>query len=140
MKTSEEIEYLIIRQVNHELTAAEEDALAVVLANNAEMASLRGTHQSISKTLPDTRVHSFGPFFASRVLHQIQKKAQEFDSLVFYFFKKYQAVAVGIAVALLAANVFLADQFTLASILGLDEQSLEEIVTVNVYNSLDQGL
>jgi hypothetical protein len=81
---------------------------------------------------------SFGPFFAERVIHQIKTLHQEVEYQLFSFFKKYQLVALGLVVALLALNVLFSDNLSIKSILGFEENSATEIVQIDLYQDLTE--
>ena len=84
------------------------------------------------RTEPD----SFGPFFAERIMNMIKQRTQEIDYLIFFFFKKYQVLLVGVLVALLVSNMLLTDQLTVKGILGLDQGTTEDVYTIDLYDNL----
>ena len=92
----------------------------------------------IQEMLLKRKGHSFGPFFAERVIHQIKMLHQEVDYQLFSFFKKYQLVAIGLVVALLALNILFSDNFSISSILGFEENANTEIVQIDLYQDLTE--
>jgi len=84
------------------------------------------------RTEPD----SFGPFFAERIMNMIKQRTQEIDYLIFFFFKKYQVVLLGVLVALLVSNMLLTDQLTLKGILGVEQDTTENVFSIDVYENL----
>ncbi len=79
---------------------------------------------------------SFGPFFAERIINRIKSMKKEIDYQVFFFFKKYQMAAIGVVVALLVLNIIYADRLTIKSVLGFEEEQIDNIVTIDLYQDL----
>jgi len=81
---------------------------------------------------------SFGPFFAERIINQIKSLKQEIDFQIFFFFRKYQLAAIGIVVALVVLNVVLSDTLTVKSVLGFEEEQMDNIVSIDLYQHLTE--
>jgi hypothetical protein len=92
----------------------------------------------IREMLSLRKSESFGPFFAERVIHQIKTLHQEVEYQLFSFFKKYQLVALGIIVTLLALNIMLSDALSIKSILGFEESNAADIVRIDLYQGLTE--
>jgi hypothetical protein len=81
---------------------------------------------------------SFGPFFAERIINRIKSLKKEIDYQIFFFFKKYQLAAIGVVVALVVLNIVLSDQLTIKSVLGFEEEQVDDIVKIDVYQNLTE--
>ena len=81
---------------------------------------------------------SFGPFFAERIINRIKSLKKEIDYQIFFFFKKYQLAAIGIVIALVALNIVLSDTLTVKSVLGFEEEQVDDLVTIDLYQNLTQ--
>jgi hypothetical protein len=81
---------------------------------------------------------SFGPFFAERVINQIKSLKQEIDFQIFFFFKKYQLAAIGVVVALVVLNIALSDNLSVKSVLGFEDEQVDNIVSINLYQNLTE--
>ncbi len=69
-------------------------------------------------------------------MNMIKQRTQEIDYLIFFFFKKYQVVLLGVLVALLVSNMLLTDQLTLKGILGVEQDTTENVFSIDVYENL----
>ena len=81
---------------------------------------------------------SFGPFFAERIINRIKALKKEIDYQIFFFFKKYQLAAIGVVVALVVLNIVLSDQLTVKSVLGFEDEQVDDIVTIDLYQNLTE--
>jgi len=81
---------------------------------------------------------SFGPFFAERIINQIKSLKKEIDYQIFFFFKKYQLAAIGVVVALVVLNIVLSDNLTVKSVLGFEEEQVDNIVSIDLYQNLTE--
>lgn len=131
-----EHEELLLRSWDGSVSARERQTLAEVMQNNPAMRQQSDQYQKIRTMLLRTEPDSFGPFFAERIMNMIKQRTQEIDYLIFFFFKKYQVLLVGVLVALLVSNMLLTDQLTLKGILGLDEGTTEDVYTIDLYDNL----
>jgi len=93
-------------------------------------------YQTIRSMMLRPEPDSFGPFFAERILNMVKQRTQQIDYLIFFFFKKYQVVLVGVLVALLVSNMLLTDQFTLKGIFGLEQETTEDVFSIDLYENL----
>src|SRR6478609_7407639 len=81
---------------------------------------------------------SFGPFFAERIINQIKSLKKEIDYQIFFFFKKYQLAAIGVVVALAVLNIVLSDNLSVKSVLGFEEEQVDNIVSIDLYKNLTE--
>ncbi|HRG78423.1 MAG TPA: hypothetical protein PL167_02390 [Cyclobacteriaceae bacterium] len=131
-----EHEELLLRSWDGSVSARERQTLAEVMQNNPAMRQQSEQYQKIRTMLLRTEPDSFGPFFAERIMNMIKQRTQEIDYLIFFFFKKYQVLLVGVLVALLVSNMLLTDQLTVKGILGLDQGTTEDVYTIDLYDNL----
>ncbi|HNV30954.1 MAG TPA: hypothetical protein PKJ83_17535 [Cyclobacteriaceae bacterium] len=131
-----EHEELLLRSWDGSVSARERQTLAEVMQNNPAMRQQSDQYQKIRTMLLRTEPDSFGPFFAERIMNMIKQRTQEIDYLIFFFFKKYQVLLVGVLVALLVSNMLLTDQLTVKGILGLDQGTTEDVYTIDLYDNL----
>ena len=131
-------EALFLRSLDSEVGEAEGKKLAQQMEHDNKLQLESGKYIKIREMLQRNETDSFGPFFAERVIHQIKIMKQEIDYQIFFFFKKYQLVVAGVVVALLILNIFQSDQLTLKSILGFEDETVEDIITTDLYNYLTE--
>lgn len=131
-----EHEELLLRSWDGSVSARERQTLAEVMQNNPTMRQHSDQYQKIRTMLLRTEPDSFGPFFAERIMNMIKQRTQEIDYLIFFFFKKYQVVLLGVLVALLVSNMLLTDQLTLKGILGVEQDTTENVFSIDVYENL----
>jgi hypothetical protein len=131
-----EHEELLLRSWDGQVSARERETLASVLQNNPAIRQQSDQYQKIRAMLLRTEPDSFGPFFAERIMNMIRQRTQEIDYLIFFFFKKYQVVLLGVLVALLVSNMLLTDQLTVKGILGVEQDTTENVFSIDVYENL----
>jgi hypothetical protein len=132
----DEHEDLLLRSLDAPVSARERETLAMAMQNNFSIRLSSDQYQTIRSLLLRPEPDSFGPFFAERILNMIKQRTQQIDYLIFFFFKKYQVVLVGILVALLVSNMLLTDQLTLKGIFGLEQDASEDIFSIDLYENL----
>ena len=68
----------------------------------------------------------------------------EIDHHIIFFFKKYQLVAVGILVAIIAFNAIFADDLSVKSVFGLEETNSvineADSISYDFYKDLNEQL
>lgn len=79
---------------------------------------------------------SFGPFFAERIINRLKSLKKEIDYQIFFFFKKYQLAVLGVIVALVVLNIVFSDSLTVQSILGFEEEQVDDLVSIDIYKDL----
>jgi len=129
-------EELLLKSLDAPVNADERERLATGMQENPALRKQSDQYYKIREMLKRKNADSFGPFFAERVLHVIKQRAGNIDYLVFFFFRKYQVVILGVLVALLLANLFLSDNITLKSIFGLEGETPEDIFSIDAYKDL----
>jgi hypothetical protein len=131
-----EHEELLLRSWDAPVSARERKTLAEAMQNDPVMRQNSEQYQKIRTMLLRAEADSFGPFFAERIMNMIKNRTQQIDYLIFFFFKKYQVVLLGLLVALLISNMLLTDQLTLKGILGVEQDTTENIFSIDVYENL----
>lgn len=127
---------LLYRSLDDALTAEEKQQLDTALASSSE---LREEHDQLVKMRQMVSAHaatSFEPWFARRVMRQIESgdSASElfFESLFTMFRRVAVAAAVAVAITI-SYNVMQSDTISLFSTLGLEEEpTWEEMLDVSV--------
>jgi hypothetical protein len=131
-----EHEELLLRSWDAPVSARERKTLAEAMQNDPVMRQNSEQYLKIRTMLLRAEADSFGPFFAERIMNMIKNRTQQIDYLIFFFFKKYQVVLLGLLVALLISNMLLTDQLTLKGILGVEQDTTENIFSIDVYENL----
>lgn len=132
----DEHEELLLRSLDAPVSARERETLAKAMKNDSSMRLSSDQYQTIRSMLLRPEPDSFGPFFAERILNMVKQRTQQIDYLIFFFFKKYQVVVLGVLVALLVSNMLLTDQLTLKGILGLEPETTEDVFSIDLYKNL----
>ncbi len=133
-----EHEELLLRSWDAPVSAGERQTLARVMQTSPPLRQQSDQYQEIRTMLLRTEPDSFGPFFAERIMNMIKNRTQQIDYLIFFFFKKYQVLLLGVLVALLVSNMLLTDQLTLKGILGLDQETINDVYAVDLYENLNK--
>ena len=129
-------EELLLLSWDATVQASERNALAALLQQDHVLRKQSDHYLKVRELLKRQEPDTFGPFFAERVMNMIRKNAENIEGLVFFFFKKYQLVVLGVVVALVLANLFITDQLTLASLFGLDNDNAQGVFTIDLYEDL----
>ena len=129
-------EELFLRSLDSELTKETHDKLEAFVGENQELKVRSNQLLQLREMLDRNEEESFGPFFAERIAYRIKQLKQGIDYQIFFFFKRYQLLAAGVIIALLAVNVLLSDQLSIKSILGLEEEAMEDVMAIDVLSSL----
>lgn len=141
MKAMEELtknEELLLRSFDGQVNAAERAELALLMQEDHALRRQSDQYVRVRQMLLRPEPDTFGPFFAERIIHVIRQQSENIENLVFFFFKKYQLVMLGVAVALLVANLLLSEQWTLQSVFGLDKGNTEDVFSIDLYKDLTQ--
>ena len=119
------------------MSAREKEVIAGALRSDDTLTASLKRYDIIREVSIRKKPATFGPYFARKVVARITNVGIQIDHQIFAYFKKYQLVALGIVMALLALNAVFADQLNLQSILGLEDTSTttEEIVSFD-FNAL----
>jgi anti-sigma factor RsiW len=132
-----ENEKLLLRHLDAPLDATEAERLSRLLREDQALQAQQRAYLAVREQLARKAPETFGLFFADRVIRQLKKRTEEIDYLILFFFRKYQVVALGIFVALLTANLFLTDQFSVASVFGLEQETIEDFISIDLYENLN---
>lgn len=132
-----ENEKLLLRQLDAPLDGTEAERLSRLLREDQALQAQQRAYLAVREQLARKAPETFGQFFADRVIRQLKKRTEEIDYLILFFFRKYQVVALGIFVALLTANLFLTDQFSVASVFGLEQETIEDFISIDLYENLN---
>ncbi|HEY8934992.1 MAG TPA: hypothetical protein VIM65_07210 [Cyclobacteriaceae bacterium] len=137
----QEIEDIFIRSLDVPVKQDEKENFLKMLNENPALAEQLEDYKKMRELIHADEQATFGPFFAAKVIHKIQNTGVVIDRQIFTFFKKFQLAALGVIVAVLILNVWLADQGTLTSILGLDNNTSGEdyqIASFDFYDTLNK--
>ncbi len=133
----EKNEDLFLRSLDGNLSDEQQEILSGA-ANDSRFQRRADQHSKVRTMLLRKEGDSFGPFFAERVISRIRSMKKEIDYQLLFFFKKYQLVAIGAIVALLALNIIFSDQLTIKSVLGFEEEQIDTMVSVDLYKNLTE--
>lgn len=129
-------EELLLKSYDAPVSAREREELSMQMQNDPTLRRQSDQYVKIREMMLRTEPDSFGPFFAERIANQLKQRVNEIDYLIFFFFKKYQVVLLGVLVALLVSNMLLTDQLTVKGILGVEQDTTESIFSIDVYENL----
>jgi len=137
--TLQETEDLFIRSLDQPLSVEEKAMLVKELRANAGLATDLSQHKRIRDVLLRSQAATFGPYFSKKVITKIQNLGIEIDRQIAGFFKKYQLVALGVLIALLAVNAVFSDKFSITSVLGIQDTTATDdgIVAFDFYENLN---
>ena len=131
-------EELLLKSWDAPLSGEERTLLTTQMQQNASLRWQNDQYLKIRALLQRAEPDTFGPFFAERIINVIKNRTEKIEYLIFFFFKKYQVLVAGVFVALLITNLLLSDSLTVREILGLEQQTTEDVYTINLYNDLTQ--
>jgi hypothetical protein len=112
--------------------------LAQALKQDSFLKSLNDQYNQLREMLHRKEKATFGPFFSERIVHAINQRKENIDYVALSFFKKYQLLVLGIVVALFILNLVVAEDFSFKAIFGLDQQTPEDVYSIDVYKNLPQ--
>ncbi|HPH45725.1 MAG TPA: hypothetical protein PLJ60_08410 [Chryseolinea sp.] len=140
----QELEDLYIRSLDIPMTNVEKENFMNELHAHPEFAKQLAMHKKVRDLAEAKTPASFGPYFASKLMHKIENTGVVIDRQIFSFFKRFQLAALGMIVALIILNVALTDQVSLPSILGLDRTATptteEAVASFDFFESLNENL
>jgi hypothetical protein len=137
MKPISDTELIILKNLEGNTTSDEKEALERMLETNATLRQVQQRYQKLRSDLKRKNQQTFGPFFAERIITKLKKRVQNIDYFILFFFKKYQLLVVGVLVALLTANIYLSDQLSFESVFGLEQESVDDILSIDLYPELN---
>ncbi|MEP6737463.1 MAG: hypothetical protein ABJA70_18205 [Chryseolinea sp.] len=140
----QELEDQYIRSLDVPMNNQERERFLTELRAHPTFVKELNLHSKVRELVTPKAPASFGPYFASKLIHKIENTGVVIDRQIFSFFKRFQLAALGIAVALLILNVMFADQANLKSVFGLDRTPTtttdEEIISFDFYETLNNDL
>lgn len=143
--TQQELEDLYIRSLDAPMTAEERKNFLNELNRHPELAKQLAGHKKVRDLVALNKSVSFGPYFASKLIHKIENLGIVVDRQLFSFFKKFQLAALGVIVVLIILNLAFADQISLTTLFSLDRTATpaatqEEIVSFDFSTILNDTL
>lgn len=131
-------EELLLKSYDAPVSAHEREALAAQMQRDPTLRRQSDQYVKIRELMLRPQPDSFGPFFAERIVNQLKQRVNEIDYLIFFFFKKYQVLALGVLVALLVTNLLFTDQLSIKALFGVDQEATEEVLSIDLYKNLTQ--
>ena len=136
MEISEE-EALLLRSWDTSLSADERNRIAHLVQQDSKLRQQADQYLKIREMLKSIPFNSFGPFFAERVIHAIKLQRENLDYQIFFFFRKYQLIVLGLLAVLIVLNVIRSENLTWQSFFGLDENT-EDVFSIDAYKYLTE--
>lgn len=136
----QETEDLYILSLDQPLAPADEDRLQTALQEHPDWARSLAHHRTARELLRASSPATFGPYFASKLMHKLQNTGAVIDRQLFGIFRKFQLAAIGVVVALLILNVALSEQSGWKSVLGIEKDTStppEQQVPFDFYETLN---
>lgn len=139
------IEDLLIESLDQSLNEQEKLQLDQTLTQDRDLRKQLNQYSKIRELVRRKRETSFGPFFGHRVVNRIQSLRMEIDHQIIFFFKKYQLAALGVLVALIAINAIFAEDLTVQSLFGVEENingtiNEADSISFDFYKDLNEQL
>jgi hypothetical protein len=131
-------EDLFLQSLDGKISDEQKMKLAEAMNSDADLKKNANQFVKLRSSLLRREEDSFGPFFAERIINQIKSLKKEIDYQIFFFFKKYQLAAIGVVVALVVLNIVLSDTLTVKSVLGFEEEQVDNIVAIDFYKNLTE--
>ena len=118
---------LLYRSFDDQLTPEEQSQLEDALANSTTLQKEKERIAAMRKTVSESAVESFEPFFAERVMRQIHtEKGEDFFASLLWAFRRIALAGAIAAILLLANNLSRGDDISLDSVLLMPQLTLEE--------------
>ncbi|MCG8604095.1 hypothetical protein MJD09_03730 [bacterium] len=125
---NEELLELLYRSFDSNLSKEDQALLSAGLSRDPELREEKKRVEQMRSMVSENAERSFKPFFSARVMRKIKDKAPQsdfFESLVWIF--RRVAVVGGMAlILLLATNLLVGRDFSVDSLLGIPQISLED--------------
>jgi len=115
------IEDILIESLDQSLSEQERLQLDQTLAQDRDLRKQLDQYSKMRDVMRRKRETSFGPFFGHRVVNRIQNLSTQIDHQIVFFFKKYQLAVLGVVVALIALNAIFAEDLTVQSLFGIQQ-------------------
>lgn len=130
------IEDLLLDSFDRKITVSEEEIVRQNLSTNSEAIKMNSQFGQIREMLMNKEESTFGFFFAERVINRIKVLHDDVEYQLFSLVKKFRLVALGLIIALLAINIVMADGLSVKSILGLEDDTITELVQIDLYKEI----
>ncbi len=130
------IEDLLLNSFDKKITLTEEEVLKQGLSNNSEAKKMNNHFLQIRELLANKEESTFGFFFAERVINKIKVLQDDVEYQLFSLVKRFRLLALGLIIALLSINIVLADGLSVKSILGLEDDTITELVQIDLYKEI----
>lgn len=130
------IEDLLLNSFDNRITHSEQEMLKQELSNNNEVKKMNNHFLQIRELLPNKEESTFGFFFAERVINKIKVLHDDVEYQLFSLVKRFRLLALGLIIALLSINIVLADGLSIKSILGLEDDTITELVQIDLYKEI----
>src|SRR5258706_13221655 len=131
-------ENLFLQSLDGKISEEQKMKLEEAMNNDRDLKKSADQFVNLRTKLLRNDAESFGPFFAERIINRIRSLKKEIDYQIFFFFRKYQLAAIGVVVALVVLNIVLSDQLTVKSVLGFEDEQVDDIVTIDLYQNLTE--
>jgi hypothetical protein len=125
---------LLYRSFDSQLTRQEQQQLDEALANSRALREERERIISLRNDISSLTVNSFKPFFAERVMQQINRLHNTEQSLypffesLWYLFRRVVIAGAVVVIILISHNLWVSHDITLASALGASQPTVEELL------------
>lgn len=134
----QKMEDLLLQSLDGNLNKTDRSILEDAIKGDINLVKSIHDFTQIREMLTLKSGQSFGPFFAERVISNIKNLQQEVGYQLLSSFKKYWLAPLGLVILLLTLNIVLSDDLTLQSIIGLEENNIQEIVQIDLYEDLTE--
>ena len=139
------IEDLLLESLDQSLSDQDKLLLERGLEDDRELRKHLTQYSKIRELMRRKRETSFGPFFSNRIVNKIQNMRMEIDHQIIFFFKKYQLAALGVLVALIAINAIFAEDLTVQSLFGVEQNNSSvtneaDSISFDFYKDLNEQL
>src|SRR5258708_2777330 len=115
-----ELEEWYVRSLDLPMSTGEKEKFLKELHQYPELANRLTQHEKVRDVIQVKKPASFGPYFASKLMHKIENTGIVIDRQIFSFFKKFQLAALGVIVVLFILNFMFTEQVSLRALFGLD--------------------
>ena len=120
----QELEDLYILSLDEKLSSTGLEQFMKTLKEHPDWARSLAQHKKARELLRAHSPATFGPSFASALVHKIQNTGIVMDRQIFGTFKKFQLAALGVVVALLILNMMFSEQRSWKSVLGIEDNGI----------------
>jgi len=122
---------LLYRSFDEELKPEEKQRLENALKNSSEIQNEKKRILAVRKTIANSSIKSFKPFFAERIIHQLQEQEQAQESLWDVLLFAFRPVAIGaiiLLIGLMSYNIIKSEKISITSAFAEPELTLEQVL------------